>query len=70
MSVVQMNNSSNEQSCKRTIVQTGVVQMIIHRIEQHIYLGFCLDIIMKNQSKKEYLAVSDACVTKIKMFLN
>ena len=32
MSVVQMNNSSNEQQFKRTIVQTAVVQMRIHPI--------------------------------------
>ena len=30
MSVVQINNSSNEQKFKRTIVQAAVVQMRIH----------------------------------------
>ena len=33
MSVVQMNNSSNEQLFKCTLVQTAVVQMRIHLID-------------------------------------
>ena len=40
MSVVQMNNSSNEQQFKRTIVQTAVVQMRIHRNDGIIIVYF------------------------------
>ena len=36
MSVVQMNNSSNEQKFKRAIVQTVVVQMRIYRRVEYL----------------------------------